>query len=221
VPFSAKAKSIEIARGGKVLVSKPVSAHAPTVKLRSPKGKQLTKPLTLHWSAHDSDGGKLASTLQYAGDGKHYMTIAAGLKKHSYKVDPNDLPGGKKARFRVIVTDGVLTGIDKSKPVEVAAKPPTISIATPVDGAELSEGQSVQLVASVRDDQDTHLGDAVDWSSDLQGELGKGAMLTTQLQPGTHKVTATVTNSGGITATATVTVTVDATPATVNAQLVP
>ena len=82
------------------------------------------------------------------------MTIAAGLKSGQYKVDPADLPGGDKARFRVVVTDGVLTGSAKTKPFAVAAKAPRISIATPVEGAVFNEGQSVQLVASVVDDQD-------------------------------------------------------------------
>lgn len=221
VPFSAKAKRIEVVKGNKVLISKRVSAHAPVVKLRSPKGKSLDKPVTLKWHSRDADGDKRLSTVQYAADGKHYVTIAAALKKGKLKVDPATLPGGDKARFRVVVTDGVLTGIDKSKPVQVAAKPPTISIATPLDGATFSEGQSVQLVASVTDDQDTRLYDDVVWSSGAQGELGKGGSLTTVLQPGTHVITATVANSLGKSATQSVSVTVEANAPTVNAQLIP
>jgi hypothetical protein len=221
VPFSKRTERIEVVRGGRRLISKPVSAHAPKVKLRSPKDTTLDAPLKLRWSAHDADGGKLLSTLQYAADAKHYVTIAAGLRKRAYQVDPATLPGGDAARFRVVVTDGVLTGIAKSKPVVVAAKPPRISIATPLDGAQLTDGQSVQLIASVADDQDVRLGDAVVWSSDRQGELGRGAMLTTKLQPGTHQLTASVTNSLGLTSTSTVHVDVAAIPPTVNAQLIP
>jgi hypothetical protein len=132
------------------------------------------------------------------------------------------LPGGDRARFRVVVTDGVLTGIDKSKRVKVAAKPPRISIATPVEGATVTEGQSVQLVASVADDQDPRLGDDVVWSSDVQGELGRGGALTVgDLRPGTHAITASVTNPLGLTSTATVRITVEAIPPSVDAQLIP
>jgi uncharacterized membrane protein len=105
--------------------------------------------------------------------------------------------------------------------VSAPARAPRLSIATPVDGATFSQGQSIQLVASVQDDQDSNLFNAVQWSSDQQGSLGTGGMLTTTLQPGAHKVTATVTNSLGKTATASVNVTVEATAPTVNAQLVP
>ena len=93
-----------------VVASRDVSKHAPTVKLKALKGKSVAKPTKLKWSAHDADGGKLVSTLQYAADGKHFQTVAAGLNKRSFKVDPADLAGGDKARFRVVVTDGVLTG---------------------------------------------------------------------------------------------------------------
>ena len=219
VAFSKKTKLIEVARGTKVLASEAVSANAPTVKLRPPKGKRLDKPATLRWRSHDADGDRRLATVQYAADGKHYVTLAAALTKQRLKVDPAELPGGKKARFRVVVTDGVLTGIDKSDRYKVAAKPPAISIATPVEGAQLTEGQSVQLVASVRDDQDQRLADEVIWSSDLQGELGRGGALTTPLQPGEHKITATVTNSLGLSSAATVSVTVEAIPETVDAQL--
>ncbi len=221
VPFSAKAAEVDIAHGHDTLVSKKVSAHAPSVTLKGPKGKSIDTPVKLKWKAHDRDGGKLISTLQYAADGKHFQTIAADLKKRAYKVDPAQLAGGEKARFRVVVTDGVLTGIDASKRVSVPARAPQISIATPVDGATLSQGQSVQLVASVSDDQDPHLFDAVQWSSDQQGALGSGGMLTTVLQPGAHVITATVTNSLGKTSTASVNVTVEANAPTVNAQLIP
>jgi hypothetical protein len=220
VPFSQKTQRIEIAQGKRTLVSKRVSDHAPTVQLRSRLDRKLKKPVTLRWRSSDADGGRGTSTLQYAPDGKHYVTIAAGLRKHSQRVDPRALPGGDKARFRVVVTDGVLTGVDASKPVKVAAKAPRISIAAPVNGAQLTAGQSVQLIASVEDDQDTHL-KAVGWRSSIQGDLGSGAMLTTQLQPGSHVITATVTNSLGKTASASVTVDVAAIPNAIDAQLIP
>jgi hypothetical protein len=221
VPFLTKTKRILLVDNGAIIAQRNVSAHAPKVKLKGPKGKSISGPVKLRWKAHDRDGGKLISTLQYAADGKHFETIAADLKKRKYKVDTSQLAGGEKARFRVVVTDGVLTGIDKSKRVSVPARAPQLSIATPVDGATFAQGQSVQLVASVQDDQDPHLFDAVAWSSDQQGALGTGGMLTTVLQPGTHKLTATVTNSLGISSTASVNVTVEANAPTVNAQLIP
>ena len=124
VPFSGETNRVAIAKGRRTIFSKRVSAHAPTVRLRSPKGKRLVKPVKLSWRTDDADGGRLTATLQYAADGKNYVTIESGLRKRSLRVDPKDLPGGEKARFRVVVTDGVLTGTDASKRVNVEPKPP-------------------------------------------------------------------------------------------------
>jgi hypothetical protein len=221
VPFPKRTKRIEVTGGGKVLASRKVSDHGPLVTLRDLKQTQLDAPVTLRWRAHDLDGGRLLFTVQYAADGKNFVTVAAGLHRRKLTVDPATLPGGERARFRVLATDGVLTNFDRSKRVSIAPKPPRISIAAPVDGAALTEGQTVQLIASVSDDRDLHPGDNVAWSSDVQGELGNGQALTTKLQPGTHTITAKVTNSLGLTSTATVHVEVDAIPPTVNAQLTP
>lgn len=222
VPFSTKARQIQIVKGKRRIYSRRVSAHAPTVLLRSIKGRRLAKPVTISWRAKDADGGRPTATLQYAADGKHYVTIAAGLRKRSLRVDPDELPGGRRARFRVVVTDGVLTGTDASRRVKVEPKPPRVSIPTPRDGARYEKGETVQLTASVADPQRANpTRDAVVWRSSIQGELGSGAMLSTALQPGTHAITATATNPEGKSATATITVEVDAVPGSMNAVLVP
>jgi hypothetical protein len=220
VPFAKRTARIQITGGGKVLASRVVTEYGPVVDLRSLASSHLTDPLKLRWRAHDGDRDRLLFTVQYAADGRHYVTLAAGLRKRKLRVDPATLPGGDRARFRVIATDGVLTNVDRSERVSVPAKPPRISVATPVDGAELTEGQSVQLVASVSDGRDQHLADSVTWSSDLQGDLGRGAP-TVKLQPGSHTITATVTDSLGLTSTATVHLQVEAIPPTVDAQLTP
>ena len=221
VAFPKRTQHIEVAAGGELLASRTVSEHGPRIFLRGFKQTQLDAPVKLKWRASDLDGGRLFFTVQYAADGRHFVTIAAGLRGRSYTVDPATLPGGERARFRVIATDGVLTNFSRSERVTVAPKPPRISVATPVDGAQITEGQSVQLIASVADDQDAQPGDGVVWTSDLQGELGRGAALTTKLQPGTHRITASVANSLGLTSNASVTVVVEAIAPTVNAQLVP
>lgn len=222
VPFSSTAQQIEIVEGKRRLFSKRVSAHAPTVRLLSPNVKKLKKPVKVRWRSRDADGGKPTATVQYAADGKRFVTIAAGLRKQSLRVDPSELPGGDKARFRVVVTDGVLTGIDKSGRFAVAARPPRVSIASPVAGAEFVAGETVPLIASLTDDQGGSLGgDAVVWRSSIQGELGRGAALTTKLDPGTHELTASATNSQGLTGVATITVSVEAVPDAMDAVLVP
>jgi hypothetical protein len=221
VPFPRRAVRIEVTGGGELLASRKVSEHGPVVDLKPLADTQLDGPAKLRWRAHDLDRDRLLFTVQYAADGQHYVTIAAGLKRRKLTVDPATLPGGERARFRVLATDGVLTDFDRSKRVSVAPKPPRIAVAAPVDGAQVTEGESLQLIASVSDDRDAHPGDGVVWSSDVQGELGRGQAITVRLQPGSHQITATVANSLGLTSTATVRVEVEAIAPTANAQLVP
>jgi hypothetical protein len=64
--------------------------------------------------------------------------------------------------------------------------------------------------------QDGDLSAAIVWTSSLAGALGSGASLTlTNLSAGTHVVTASVSDAGGLAASASVTLTVDAIPVVV------
>jgi PKD domain len=96
---------------------------------------------------------------------------------------------------------------------KVKAKRPRVLISSPASSAQLSADQTLQLVASVQDLQDVPFKDAnVSWTSSLQGKLGEGTAITATLQPGTHQITATATNSASKSGSATVTVDVSALP---------
>src|SRR5439155_1729722 len=62
------------------------------------------------------------------------------------------------------------------------------------------------LTASAGDLEDGDLSAAIQWTSDRDGALGTGGSVSHMLSEGTHQLTATVTDRGGLTATATVTV---------------
>jgi hypothetical protein len=91
---------------------------------------------------------------------------------------------------------------------------PGVAIAAPVDGTTAAAGNAVGFAASAADDEDGELSPAIAWRSSLVGPLGSGASLVvTDLPVGTHAVTASVTDSAGLTASATVTLVVAAVPA--------
>jgi myo-inositol-hexaphosphate 3-phosphohydrolase len=90
--------------------------------------------------------------------------------------------------------------------------PPTLAITEPADGTTVAFGTPLALSAVATDAVDGDLSAAVEWASDRDGVLGSGAtVIATALSMGPHIVTATVTNSGGATATASVGVTVQGT----------
>ena len=88
---------------------------------------------------------------------------------------------------------------------------PSVVITGPPDGTTVAVGAAIAFEASADDPEDGDLSTAIAWSSSLTGPLGSGASLAlTNLSRGTHVVTASVTDSGGLSGGATVTVTVAA-----------
>lgn len=93
---------------------------------------------------------------------------------------------------------------------------PSISVATPTNGITISAGTNVLLSGTASDPQDGNLTASITWTSDLQGSLGTGGSVNfSTLAPGTHTITAMISDSGGLTASATRTVTVNAVAGTV------
>jgi hypothetical protein len=109
----------------------------------------------------------------------------------------------------LIASDGELES-EQTFSIAVAANTaPVVTVAFPGDGAVLVYGDTVTLSATV-DDEEPDLAASVGWSSDLDGELGAGAPLeNVRLSVGTHTVTASVSDTQGLTGTASVTVTVE------------
>src|SRR5207245_10301129 len=86
---------------------------------------------------------------------------------------------------------------------------PAIQIITPSSGTTFAPDDPVTLTASATDAEDGDLTAAIAWSSSLQGPLGAGGTLGGgTLQPGTHVLTASVTDSGEKSASATTTIVV-------------
>jgi hypothetical protein len=75
---------------------------------------------------------------------------------------------------------------------------PSVVISAPPDGSVAAPGNAVAFAASASDAEDGDLSAAIAWRSSLTGPLGSGPSLTLDdLAPGTHLVTAAVTDSGG------------------------
>ena len=225
VRFDRRTERVAITKGSKAIASRPVSASAPQVRVTSPrKGKRkLGKSVRVRWRASDADHDRLSYSLLYSGDGKNYIPVAAGLRKRSYKVDLRRLPGGRKAKFRVVANDGVLTGAARSRgKLRVAAKPPRVAILSPTPGDSLVEKTQIQLAASVDDLQDANVKRRnIVWRSSEQGILGRGSTVTTTLRPGSHEISVRARNSAGRTGKAKMNVEVAAVPPNVDAVLIP
>ncbi|MCL4741625.1 MAG: S8 family serine peptidase [Phycisphaerales bacterium] len=93
---------------------------------------------------------------------------------------------------------------------------PSVTITSPADNSTFTEGASVTFTGSASDAQDGDLSGSITWTSNLDGAIGAGASFATStLSVGTHVVTASVTDSGGLVGSDTVTVIIDPAPGTI------
>lgn len=86
---------------------------------------------------------------------------------------------------------------------------PTVSISSPANGASFVQGTSITFTGSANDTQDGNLSGALGWTSSINGTIGSGASFSTSaLSVGTHTITASVTDSGGLTGSASISITI-------------
>ena len=90
---------------------------------------------------------------------------------------------------------------------------PSVSITAPADGTSVNDGTAIAFTGTASDTEDGDLTANISWTSSLDGALGTGGSVNATLSVGTHTITASVTDSGGLPASDVITVTVNGGPA--------
>ena len=186
---------------GAVVASATASASTPTTAVPAPTTGTADR-VDLTWRSTDADGDALRHTVLYSPDGgASWDVVAMDVSGTSVSVPRRSLPGSAAARVKVVVSDGVRTSAAVSPSFALPNLAPTVTIASPADGATVTGAQSVVLEASVDDAEDGTLAPAsVQWRSDRDGALGEGARLLRRadtLSEGVHTLTVRATDSGG------------------------
>ncbi|MCA9964095.1 MAG: hypothetical protein KC423_07630, partial [Anaerolineales bacterium] len=165
---------------------------------------------SLSWSGSDADGDPLTYDVYYSADyGQSWTLLAVGLAETTYEADVDSLAGSSDGRFRIVANDGLNIGYAETPAaIIIPNKAPFVTLANPLDGSEFVPGGLVVLVGSGTDLEDGNIPDEkLVWSSDRQGELGYGSSLPiATLEPGTHQITLTATDSYGISSSETVSI---------------
>ncbi|TDI64454.1 MAG: hypothetical protein E2O88_11360, partial [Bacteroidetes bacterium] len=77
--------------------------------------------------------------------------------------------------------------------------PPVVTVTSPADPTTEVEGTSITFTATATDVEEGDLAGSLSWDSDLDGNIGNGGSFnTTALSVGTHVITASVTDGGGL-----------------------
>jgi thermitase len=87
--------------------------------------------------------------------------------------------------------------------------PPSVSITSPANGAWFASGATIAFFGAATDTEDGSLSGSLVWTSNKDGEIGTGGSTSTKsLNGGTHTITASVTDSGGLSGSDSITITV-------------
>ncbi len=89
-----------------------------------------------------------------------------------------------------------------------ANNPPAVVITSPTEGASFETGESISFAGSASDSEDGTLTGSLVWISDLDGQIGTGGSFGAVLSDGTHVITASGTDSGGLAGSDSITITV-------------
>jgi extracellular elastinolytic metalloproteinase len=86
---------------------------------------------------------------------------------------------------------------------------PSVSITSPSNNASFAAGTAISFAGSASDAQDGQISSSLEWNSSRDGAIGSGGSFSTSaLTVGTHIITASATDSGGLEGSASISVTV-------------
>ena len=198
------AESVEGSISGAPLLHVEFSGDAtPVVTISAPTdGAFLVPgaPVTFTGSATDIEDGELTASLawtssidQAIGTGASFSTSLLSTGVHTITASVTD-SAGHTGEAQITVTVAANTA-------------PNVTISAPADGISVDPGVSVSFTGTASDTHDGDLTASLAWTSSIGGSIGAGGSFSTAtLANGTHTITASVTDSGGLTGQAQITV---------------
>jgi len=225
IPNGTVALMDVVADDNTVIMSRTVSANAPTIALTSPAGGEaIDTSMTLSWTASDADDTDARYyTLQYsANNGKTWRALFTNLPS---PIDPitnkpmqnvsmlldklSGLPGSDNALMRIMVSDGYNTASATSQPFKMSNRAPEPHIVAPSPYTQYNAGQMILLKGNAMDAEQGGLpSTSLSWSVDGVA-VGMGSdVIVNDLAPGEHTAQLSVVDNAGNPATASITFTV-------------
>jgi hypothetical protein len=93
--------------------------------------------------------------------------------------------------------------------VQPVNTPPVVTITAPLDDSFFAVGDAITFAATATDAEDGDISANIVWNSSIDGDFGTGAtVITAALSPGTHVISASVTDSAGAPGSDSITVTI-------------
>lgn len=159
--------------------------------------------IVLTWTGTDADGDTLSYLVQYSPDGgATWRSLVADYSGNSVELAHDQFVASDNGQIRVTVSDGFNTASTVRSGFSVSNNAPATYINNPEQGRLYVGTDIIMFQAVALDTEEGNLtGDALVWSSDLDGPLGTGALLElagSTLSEGVHLITATGTDADGL-----------------------
>ena len=144
--------------------------------------------LRIQWKAAGNVKSKYL--VEYSAVGEHWQNIALDYGGSEIIVDASRFAGGPGARVRVTAYAGLSIATAISEPFAVPTKTPVAHIVQSKIGRTFERGAPMLVRGFAYDAEDGSLpGDAMAWSIDGYGEIGRGDwVILPELPAGTHVV---------------------------------
>ena len=186
-----------------ILAEKEITTHSPQITIES-VSEVRDGVFQVVWSASDDDGDPIDYLVGFAAEGTSYFPLDGAIvrsgERYSMEFESFPLPGGEACHLRIIGTDGVNTVEQVSEDFVVEKKDPVVQILSPVDGDEYFLEDEICFDGFGYDNDDGMLDAAMfTWTSSIDGEFkaGSDAFSFSELSRGEHRITLTVTDSDG------------------------
>ena len=202
VPVPDGTSNMEVRLRGLPLTSLPLSANPPSVRLIFPQGGETflaDEQVVIKWEGSVPDKDDLTYSVYYSTDeGKSYAPVKTGLGESTLPWSMEVAKGTVRGLIKVVASDGILSAEAVSGLFSVSPKPPRLAILQPRSDTRLLDSQTLRLRGAGFDLEDGTLdGNNFVWTSSVDGFLGRGPDIRSNLSPGTHTITLTGSDSGG------------------------
>lgn len=146
-------------------------------------------------SASDKEDGDLTNQIKWNSSIDGAISANTSLSSGLHTITASVTDSGSLSANATIYVE-----VNKA-PVNTA---PAISIVSPSDKSEIEQGTSLQFSADAYDAEDGKLDSQVVWQSSIDGQIGSLAVLSS----GSHTITASVSDSGSLSASDSIQITV-------------